>query len=99
MIALLVDITEDAGADAFQTWFSRLSREDFIVVPIIYNLYDLWHKDPQHLDVSKAAISRCDGVFVVDIEGENEEFITEITEWAQDLGKKIIYRSALTNEN
>ena len=99
MIALLVDITDEEGADAFQTWFGRLSKEDFIVVPIVYNDYDLWHHNEQHLDVSKAAIARCDAMFVINIDNENEAFMSEMTEWAEDLGKKIIYRSSLTNEN
>lgn len=99
VLGLLVDITEDEGADAFQTWHGRLSREDFIVIPIIYNDYNLAHRADQHYDISKAAIAKCDALFVINIDGENERFMNEMTEWAQDLGTKIIYRSSLTNEN
>ena len=99
VLGLVVDITEDEGADAFQKWYGRLSQEDFIVIPILYNTYDLAHSSPQHYDISKAAIAKCDALFVINVEHENECFIEAMTEWAQDLGKKIIYRSSLTNEN
>ena len=99
VLGLLVDITDDEGADAFQKWHGRLSREDFIVIPIIYNNYNLAHRTDQHFDINKAAIAKCDAIFVINTDGENERFMTEMTEWAQDLGKKIIYRSTLTNEN
>lgn len=98
IIALLVDITEEEGVNAFQTWFSNLTRQDFIVVPVIYNDYDLIHHGKQHIDVSKAAIAKCDAVFVINTTNENEVFMTEMTEWAEDLSKKIIYRDGLKNE-
>ena len=97
-VGILVDITDEAGADAFQTWFARLSQEDFVVIPIIHNAYDFRHTKDQHIDVSKVAISRCDALFVINIEGENERFMAEMVEWAEDLGKKIIYRDGLKNE-
>jgi hypothetical protein len=99
VLGLLVDITDDEGADAFQKWYGRLSQEDFIVIPILYNAYDVSHASQQHHDISKTAISKCDAIFVVDTEYENEYFMESMTEWAQDLGKKIIYRSILKNEN
>ena len=98
-IAILVDITEDAGANAFQTWFTNLTQKDFIVIPVIYNSYDLTHQTEQHIDVSKVAISQCQAVFVINTDGENEDFISEMVEWAQDLDKKIIFRSDLYNED
>lgn len=97
-IGILVDITDEAGADAFQTWFGRLSQEDFVVIPVIHNEYDFTHTKDQHIDVSKVAITRCDAIFVINIEGENEAFMMEMTQWAEDLGKKIIYRDGLKNE-
>lgn len=98
-IAIVVDITEDAGADAFQTWFQRLTDKDFIVIPVIYNSFDYTHQTEHHLDISKVAIAQSDAVFIINIDNENEDFINEMIEWARDLQKKIIFRSILYNEN
>lgn len=98
-LGLLVDITDDEGADAFQKWYDRLLEQDFVVIPILYNAYNLSHAYPQHEEISKTAISKCDALFVINTEFENEKFIESMIEWATDLDKKIIYRSTLTNED
>lgn len=98
-LGIVVDITEGEGADAFQRWFERFTKEDFVVIPIIYNSYSMVHGTRQHIDICKAAVYKCDAIFVINAESENEHFMAEIIEWTEDLGKKIIYERTLRNEN
>lgn len=94
-IALMVDISDDAGADAFQSWFERLERENFVVLPVVHNTYNWPHSQEQHFDLCRTKIAKADAVIIINIEGEDEYFMETMEEWARDLDKRILHREDL----
>ena len=82
-------------ADMFQSWFERLERENFIVLPVVHNTYNWPHSTDQHRDLCKTKIAKSDAVIIINIEDEDETFIESMEEWARDIDKKILHREDL----
>lgn len=95
IIALVVDISDEAGADMFQSWFERLERENFIVLPVVHNTYNWPHSTEQHRNLCKTKIAKSDAVIIINVEGEDEVFMETIEEWARDIDKKVLHREDL----
>lgn len=93
-IALVGDISDDL-AD-FERWEMILSKIPFIVIPVRFSTNNSYYFGTDYLNLSKAKIAKADAVFVL---ADESDWMLEMEAWAVALGKKVIHRSDLINED
>lgn len=96
-LAVIGDISNYSFQEEYIAWCERLSYNDFIVYGIMLNIHDYHHTSERYANLNRAKIAKADAVIVVaEITEQNKEMITNLTEWAERLGKKVLTKEALS---
>ena len=94
-IALIGDISDYTAQENYVDWFERLIYQDFVVLGIPLNLYDMHYGSEKHINLCKSIIAKSDAVVVL---GHNQEMtflVSGLIEWADSIGKKVLTREDL----
>lgn len=94
IIALVGVISDDN--DAFAFWENLLNKQNFIVLPVPFDMNNTAHITENYQTLCRAKIDKADAVFVLD---DGDVWLKEMEEWAQSIGKKVLHRSDLNNES
>lgn len=94
-LALLGDISGYDSQENFVDWFERLSYQDFIVLGIPLNAYDVHYGSEKHINLCKSIIAKSDAVVVLGHCQELTNLVLELIEWAGSIGKKVLTREDL----
>ena len=91
-LALLGDVSGYSSQESFIDWFERLSYQDFIVLGIPLNAYDVHYGGEKHINLCKSIIAKSDAVVVLGHCQELTDLVLELIEWAGSIGKKVLTR-------
>ena len=94
-IALIGDTSEDEGTINYMSWYEKMMNQDFIVLGIPLDLYDVNCGSEAHFNLCKSIIAKSDAVVVL---GHDQKFyfmISDLIEWADSIGKKVLTREDL----
>ena len=94
-IALIGDVSEDEGTINYMGWYEKMMNQDFIVLGIPLDLYDINCGSEVHFNLCKSIIAKSDVVVVL---GHDQKFyfmISDLIEWANSIGKKVLTREDL----
>ena len=94
-LALLGDISEYVSQENFVDWFERLSYQDFIVLGIPLNIYDMHYGSEKHINLCKSIIAKSDALVVPGYNKEMTDLVENLIEWADRIGKKVLTREDL----
>ena len=84
--------TTDEHTEYFEYWEELLSKQNFIIIPVKYDRHNLYHHSEGYTDLSKTKIFKSDFVIAID---DEDEWVADMVEWAEEIGKKVITRSDL----
>ena len=93
-LALIGDITDTS--EYFEQWEGLLTRQNFIVLPVTFNANNIYHHGPNYENICKAKIHKADAVFILD---DETEWLLDMEMWATTIGKRVLRRRDLKNEN
>lgn len=94
-IALIGDTSEDEGTINYISWYEKMMNQDFIVLGIPLDLYDINCGSEAHFNLCKSIIAKSDAVIVL---GHDQKFyfmVSDLIEWADSIGKKVLTREDL----
>lgn len=94
-IALIGDTSEDEHTINYMDWYERLIHQDFMVLGIPLNLYDINCGSEKHFNLCKSIIAQAEVVVVL---GHNQKLypmIADLIEWASSINKKVLTREDL----
>lgn len=94
-IALIGDTSEDEGTLNYVGWYEKMMNQDFIVLGIPLDLYDINCGSEAHFNLCKSIIAKADIVVVL---GHDQKFyfmVSDLIEWADSIGKKVLTREDL----
>lgn len=94
-IALIGDTSEDEGTINYMGWYEKMMNQDFIVLGIPLDLYDINCGSEAHFNLCKSIIAKSDIIVVL---GHDQKFyfmISDLMEWADSIGKKVLTREDL----
>lgn len=94
-IALLGDASEDESVSYYMGWYERLMHQDFIVLGIPLNLYDTNCGSAKHFDLCKTIVAKSDALVVIGHSQELYSKVSDLIEWAEAIGKKVLTREDL----
>jgi hypothetical protein len=95
IIALIGDTSEDEGTINYISWYEKMMNQDFIVLGIPLDLYDINCGSEAHFNLCKSIIAKSDAVIVL---GHDQKFyfmVSDLIEWADSIGKKVLTREDL----
>jgi hypothetical protein len=94
-IALIGDTSEDEGTINYMGWYEKMINQNFIVLGIPLDLYDINCGSEEHFNLCKSIIAKADAVVVL---GHDQKFyfmVSDLIEWADSIGKKVLTREDL----
>jgi hypothetical protein len=94
-LALLGDVSEDESALHYIDWHERFIHQDFVVLGIPLNLYDMNCGSVKHFNLCKAIIAKSDALIVLGHDQKLYSMIADLIEWAGFIGKKVLTREDL----
>ena len=94
-LALIGDISDYTAQENYIDWFERLAYQDFIVLGIPLNLYDMHYGNDKHINLCKSIIAKSDAVVILGHNQEMTSMVGGLVEWADSIGKKILTREDL----
>ena len=94
-LALLGDISGYDSQENFVDWFERLSYQDFIVLGITLNIYDIHYGSEKHVNLCKSIIAKSDALVVLSHNQEMTDLVENLIDWASRIGKKVLTREDL----
>ena len=94
-LALVGDISEEDRASTYMEWFERLAYQDFVVLGVPLNLYDIHCGSAKYMNLCKAIIAKSDAVVTLGLDQELYPIVNELVEWASRIGKKVLTREDL----
>ena len=94
-LALLGDISGYDSQENFVDWFERLSYQDFIVLGIPLNIYDIHYGSEKHINLCKSIIAKSDALVVLGHNQEMTNLVENLIDWASRIGKKVLTREDL----
>lgn len=97
-LALLGDVSKEDRASTYMNWFESLIHQDFIVLGIPLDLYNINCGSEKHLNLCKAIVAKSDALVTLGIDQQLYPIANELIEWASSIGKKVLTREDLYNE-
>ena len=97
-LALLGDVSEEGRASTYMNWFESLTHQNFIVLGIPLDLYNIKCGSEKHLNLCKAIVAQSDALVTLGIDQQLYPIANELVEWASSMGKKVLTREDLYNE-
>lgn len=94
-LALLADVSEYNSQENFVDWFERLSYQDFVVLGIPLNIYDIHYGSEKHTNLCKSIVAKSDALVVLGHNQEMTNLVLDLIEWAGSIGKKVLTREDL----
>ena len=94
-IALIGDTSEDEGTVNYMSWYEKMMDQDFIVLGIPLDLYDINCGSEEHFNLCKSIIAKSDAVVVLGHSQKLYSMIADLIEWAGSVNKKVLTRVAL----
>ena len=94
-LALIGDVSEEDRASSYVEWYERLMYQDFVVLGIPLNLYDVHCDSERYINLCKSVIAKSDAVVSLGIDPELYTMANELIEWAGSIGKKVLTREDL----
>lgn len=94
-LALIGDVSEEERACAYMEWYERLMYQDFIVLGVPLNLYDIHYDSEKYKNLCKSIIAKSDAVVTLGMDKELHTIALELVEWAGSIGKKVLTREDL----
>ena len=94
-LALIGDISDYTAQENFVDWFERLSYQDFIVLGIPLNIYDVHYGSEKHINLCKSIIAKSDALVVLGHNQGMTNLVLELIEWAGSISKKVLTREDL----
>jgi hypothetical protein len=98
-VALIGDISDYTSQENYIDWYERLIYQNFIVLGIPLNLYDFHCGSVEHFNLCKSIIANADAVVVLGHSQKLYSMVADLIEWAGSIGKKVLTREDLVNEN
>ena len=95
-LALIGDTSEDERTVNYMNWYERLVHQDFMVLGIPLNLYDINCGSEKHFNLCKSIIAKADAVVVLGHDQKFYSMISDLIEWAGAINKKVLTREDLT---
>ena len=95
-LALIGDTSENEDMINFGNWYERLTFQDFVVLGIPVNLYDMYYDSEKRKNLYKSIIAKSDAVVVLGHCQEITNLVLELIEWADSIGKKVLTREDLS---
>lgn len=97
-LALLGDVSEEDRTVTYMDWFGSLTHQNFIVLGIPLDLYNVNCGSERHLNLCKAIVAKSDALVTLGIDQQLYPIANELVEWASSIGKKVLTREDLYNE-
>jgi hypothetical protein len=94
-IALIGDTSEDEGTVNYMSWYEKMMNQDFIVLGIPLDLYDINCGSEEHFNLCKSIVAKSDAVVVLGHNQKLYSMITDLIEWASSINKKVLTREDL----
>ena len=94
-LTLIADVSEEEESARYMEWYNRLFRQDFIVLGIPLNLYDINYDSDKRKNLYKSIIAKSDAVLVLGHSQELTDLILELVDWAGSIDKKVLTREDL----
>jgi hypothetical protein len=94
-LALLGDVSEEDRAVTYMDWFGSLTHQNFIVLGIPLDLYNVNCGSEKHLNLCKAIVAKSDALVTLGIDQQLYPIANELVEWASSIGKKVLTREDL----
>ena len=94
-IALIGDTSEDEGTINYMGWYEKMMNQDFIVLGIPLDLYDINCGSEEHFNLCKSIIAKSDAVVVLGHSQKLYSMIADLIEWADSINKKVLTREDL----
>ena len=94
-IALIGDTSEDEGTISYMSWYEKMMNQDFIVLGIPLDLYDINCGSEEHFNLCKSIIAKADAVVILGHNQKLYSMIADLIEWAGAIGKKVLTREDL----
>ena len=95
ILALIGDTSEEDRASTYMEWYERLMYQDFIVIGIPLDLYDVECGSEKYINLCKSIIAKSDAVITLGIDQQLYSTANELLEWASRIGKKVLTREDL----
>ena len=94
-LALVGDVSSEESTDGYMGWYERLMYQDFMVLGIPLNLYDIHYDSDKYKNLCKSIIAKSDAVVILGINTELYPVVEQLMEWASAIGKKVLTREDL----
>ena len=94
-LAVIGDISDYTTQENYIDWFERLAYQDFIVLGIPLNLYNMHYGSDKHTNLCKSIIAKSDAVVVLGHNQEMTSLVSDLIDWAGEIGKKVLTREDL----
>ena len=94
-LALIGDTSEEDRASTYMEWYERLMYQDFIVIGVPLDLYDVESGSEKYINLCKSIIAKSDAVITLGIDQQLYSTANELLEWASRIGKKVLTREDL----
>lgn len=94
-LALIGDTSEDESTINYMEWYERLIYQDFIVLGIPLDLYDVHCGSEKHFNLCKSIIGKAEAIVVLGHSQQLYPMIQDLIEWAGSIGKKVLTREDL----
>ena len=94
-IALIGDTSEDEGTLNYMGWYEKMMNQDFIVLGIPLDLYDINCGSEEHFNLCKSIIAKSDAVIVLGHDQKFHFMVADLIEWASSINKKVLTREDL----
>lgn len=91
-LALLGDVSEDESALHYIDWYERFIHQDFVVLGIPLDLYDMNCGSVKHFNLCKTIIAKSDALIVLGHSQKLYSMVSDLIEWATAIGKKVLTR-------
>lgn len=95
MIALVAEFgNEERATELFDKMVDILKGQDFIVLPVTRNIWNVRHQSDAYLNLCKAYINRADAVIILD-NNTPSSWMLELEAWSEALCKRTLHGSEL----
>lgn len=94
-LALIGDIFNSDKWENYIDWHERLCYQNFIVMGILLNPSDYHCGSEKHLNLCKSIIAKSDAVVILDVSQESQNIVSELSDWASSINKKVLTREDL----
>ena len=89
-IALIGDISDDESTLNYMNWYERLIYQDFIVLGVPLNLYDVNCGSEKHFNLCKSIIAKSDAIIVLGHNQQLHSMVNDLIEWAKEINRKVL---------